>query len=295
MDFNSIVFPAPTEDKYNELLHSEEIIFIPKTKKDGTKYHIPCLYQESTKNKDTNKLFIYFHGNAEDIFNATSNISVIRGSLPFNTVSMEYPGYSIYYDDKNAETIEDDCLTIYDFFVNKLKIKEKDIVICGRSIGTGPATFLASKRKPSALILISPIKSIRDTAKSILGFMRFMVKDRFNNYERIQNVTCPLLIIHGQKDSLIPYQDSILLTEKTGGPYELILPQHMNHNDVHIYDDFLEPITNFLKSHQMLNIKTDQKIIIPEDYYLLPDYLKDRNSLSNKDYTSQIVRKVLKI
>lgn len=125
--------------------------------------------------------------------------------------------------------------------------------------------------------------------------MRFMVKDRFNNYERIQNVTCPLLIIHGQKDSLIPYQDSILLTEKTGGPYELILPQHMNHNDVHIYDDFLEPITNFLKSHQMLNIKTDQKIIIPEDYYLLPDYLKDRNSLSNKDYTSQIVRKVLKI
>ncbi len=47
------------------------------------------------------------------------------------------------------------------------------------------------------------------------------------------------MLIHGQKDSLISFEKSIQLTERTGGPYELILPENMNHNDVHIYDDFL--------------------------------------------------------
>ena len=177
---------------------------------------------------------------------------------------MEYPGYSIYYSEKSAETIEEDSLILFDFLTNECKINNKDIIVCGRSIGTGPATYLASKRKPGALILISPIKSLRDTVKNLIGPLQYLVRNRFNNYERISEVTCPLLIIHGQKDSLIPFEDSIKLCEKTAGPYELVLPENMNHNDVHIYDDFFEPIQSFLKRHNMLNFK--EKEINIEDF-----------------------------
>ena len=295
MDFNSIIFPAPCDDKYSQINKNlNNLLFVPKHKEDKRLFHIPCMYQPSKKTTITNKIFLYFHGNAEDIFNATNNVGVINATLPFNTICMEYPGYSIYYEEKSAETIESDSLALFDFLTNECQVNNKDIVICGRSIGTGPATYLASQRKPGALILISPIKSIKDTVKNLIGPMQYFIRDRFNNYERISGVTCPLLIIHGQKDSLIPYEDSIKLSERTSGPYELILPENMNHNDVQIYDDFLEPISSFLKRHHMLNYKKE-KVNIDHKFFELPDYLKDKGDLSNNDMVSNFVRKLLKI
>ena len=295
MDFNSILFPAPTDDKYDQINnHKGNLLFVPKKTSDNNISYIPCMYHDSKNVKETNKLFLYFHGNAEDIFNATNNVDIINSSLPFNTICMEYPGYSIYYEKKSAETIENDSLALFDFLTNECKYNNKDIILCGRSIGTGPATYLASKRKPGALILISPIKSIKDTVKNIIGPVQYLVRDRFNNYERISDVTCPLLIIHGQKDSLIPYEDAIKLSEKTGGPYELILPEEMSHNDVQLYDDFLEPISNFLNRHHMINYKSE-KIIIDKKYFQFPNYLINKGDLSNHDLISNLVRKILKI
>ncbi len=91
MDLNSIIFPAPTEDKTFELYrYKDEIIFIPKQLKDGKTFHIPCLLQRAKRKSDSNKYLFYFHGNAEDIFNSTSNLDMIRNSLPvskyFNTI-----------------------------------------------------------------------------------------------------------------------------------------------------------------------------------------------------------------
>ena len=294
MDFNSIVFPAPTEDKYEELTRrKDKILFIPKQLNNGKQFHIPCYYQRNENQLNSNKFFLYFHGNAEDIFTSISNLTQIKSNLPYHIISIEYPGYSVYYQEKNAKTTEEDSLIVFDFLVNECKVDPKNIVLCGRSIGTGVATYLASQRKPGALILISPIKSIQDTAKSILGFMKFIISDRYNNYERIKNVTCPLLIIHGQRDSLIPYEDSIELAERTSGPYELILPEQMNHNEVNIYDDFLVPITNFLKRHNLYKF-SNSKYNLSERYFITPPYLKE-GTWSNKDNTSMLIRKLLKI
>ena len=81
---NSIIFPAPTDDKTFELYrYKEEIIFVPKVLEDGSTFHIPCLVQQSKK-KNSNKYLFYFHGNAEDIFNSTSNLDILRNALPVN-------------------------------------------------------------------------------------------------------------------------------------------------------------------------------------------------------------------
>ena len=183
---------------------------------------------------------------------------------------------------------------MYDFFTQELGIQAKDIVICGRSIGTGPAVYLAANRNPGALILISPFKSIRETANSIIGVLKFLVADRFQNYEIISQCTCPLLIIHGQKDNLIPFSHSIDLSQKTGGPYELILPEDMDHNEFNLYEDFLEPISNFLKRHNLVQIINTNKIEIDKSLFVSPDYLLDPVNLNTKDYTSKILRKMLK-
>jgi hypothetical protein len=83
MNLNSIIFPAPTEDKTHELYrYKDELIYIPKMTENGEIYHIPCLMQESKKYVNSNKYLFYFHGNAEDIFNSTNNLEILRNALP---------------------------------------------------------------------------------------------------------------------------------------------------------------------------------------------------------------------
>lgn len=70
---------------------------------------------------------------------------------------------------------------MFDYFVEVLNCKPADIVICGRSIGSGPAVYLSANRNPGALILISPFISIRETVGSLIGgFMKYLVADRYS-------------------------------------------------------------------------------------------------------------------
>ena len=68
-----------------------------------------------------------------------------------------------------------------------MKYDQKDVILFGRSMGTGPASYLGSVSNPAALILLSPYTSLRDAVKSLLGVIPSMlVKDRFLNIEYIK-------------------------------------------------------------------------------------------------------------
>lgn len=192
--------------------------------------------------------------------------------------------------------IENDALLVFDYFTNSIGINEKDIVVCGRSIGSGPAVHLASNRNPGALILISPFKSIQETAGTILGLFSFIVKNRFDNLSKMKKVTCPLLLIHGQLDNLIPFSHSLELAKKTSGPYDLLIPEGMDHNEFDLYEDYIEPINMFLKRNYLLLSEISERIIIKPELFDIPDYLIDPNEqIKKKDYMSKFLRKILKI
>lgn len=187
-------------------------------------------------------------------------------------------------------------MIVFDYFVYNLGVSAKDIIICGRSIGSGPAVYLSANRKPSALILISPFKSIQETAASIVGIFKFLIADRFKNYELISKVTCPTLFIHGQNDNLISFSHSIDLSKRCSGPYELILPEDMDHNDFNVYDDFLEPIMSFLKRHNLSSSSNNKTVTIPSELFSIPIYMQETTEkLKNTDYVSSFIRKLLKI
>ena len=59
-------------------------------------------------------------------------------------MAVEYPSYGIYQDKEcSADKIKQDAITVFKYILNSLKIKEKNVIVFGRSIGTGPACFLA--------------------------------------------------------------------------------------------------------------------------------------------------------
>jgi fermentation-respiration switch protein FrsA (DUF1100 family) len=85
-------------------------------------------------------------------------------------------------------------------------LKDKDILIFGRSIGTGPATYIAAHNSPGALILMSPYTSIKNIVRNKVGWLSFLVAEHFDNIKLMPKVVCPTFIVHGQKDSLIPFE-----------------------------------------------------------------------------------------
>lgn len=147
---------------------------------------------------------------------------------------MEYPGYGLYCGTTNSDQILYDALRVYDHLTQVLGVDESDIIVLGRSIGCSPACFLGKERHPCCMILMSPFKSIKEIAKDMVGwFLAMAIADRFKNIEVIREVKCPVLIIHGQKDRLIPYSHAQDLHDACiSSQYcKLVLPPTMDHND----------------------------------------------------------------
>lgn len=115
-----------------------------------------------------------------------------------------YQRYNDYVFESNEENILDDSLYIYDYLNKVIGIEEKNIIIFGRSMGSGPATHVASKRNPACLLLMSAFKSIRAIAQDQAGsILQYLIQDRFRNVEKISSVKSPTFLIHGMKDKLI--------------------------------------------------------------------------------------------
>ncbi len=124
-------------------------------------------------------------------------------------VAVEYPGYGIYKGTPNESKILEDAEAVYDYFVTNLKVDPQDVIIFGRSIGSGPSSYLASKKNIGALVLMSAFTSIRSVVKDLAGsWATYLIKERFDNLNAISKVTCPTFIVHGQSDTLIPFNHS---------------------------------------------------------------------------------------
>lgn len=99
----------------------------------------------------------------------------------------------------------EDALAVFDFAVEVLKVNPKDIFLYGRSIGCGMAAHVARYRSPSFIIMMSPFKTLQEAATAVVGrFLSWMLAERFDNLECLKHVKSPVMIIHGQKDELIP-------------------------------------------------------------------------------------------
>jgi esterase/lipase len=293
MEFNSIVFPRPFFSSNIISNYEEELLFIPKSNSEDKSSiqnsHIPCLFIKD-HNSHSKNIIIMFHGNAEDIFGARCMGDTLVQKLRMNVLIVEYPSYSIYFSEPSADEVLNNTIIIYDFVKNKFNVEDKNIHIFGRSIGTSPAIYLASKRKPNALITISAFTSIKAVAHNLVGFLKILVKERLTSIDYIKNVTCPIIFIHGQKDPLIPFKETILLKDNCDCPFEVVLPINMTHNDFDIDEDIIEPIANFLGKNCSIdkgknNFEENEEI---KNYFKIPEYIKntiDKNK-NNHNYVN---------
>ena len=125
---------------------------------------------------------------------------------------MEYPGYSIYPGEPTEDAILQDIEPVWNFVTKIMNFENEDILVMGRSIGSGPASHFASQNNCGALVLISAFTSLKCVTKYNFGSIASsLVNQRFDNQAKMPFVKCPCLFIHGKEDTLIPFEQSKLL------------------------------------------------------------------------------------
>lgn len=160
-------------------------------------------------------------------------------------VSWEYAGYGPRHAEyPSAESMRRDIVALYDYM---RKEWFEPVYVFGHSIGTGPAAWLAWQRADlSGCILQSPYTSIGDIAWENWWLPCPAI---FDNLTAIQNTRAPLLLIHGEDDTLIPIAHSVKLGEAAllAKSRKLVRCKGSTHNDWDIEYDVIDPVHSFLK------------------------------------------------
>jgi hypothetical protein len=189
---------------------------------------------------------LYLKGNSKSI-KGWGKFAVDFTRHNYNVIMVDYRGFGKSTGRRSQKAIKRDLQVVY----NKIKEQttEDRMIIYGRSLGSGFATKLASTNHPRLLILDAPYYSLTKVAARYLPFMPFSVLMKYPlpTYKWIKYVQCPIHIIHGTNDKLIPFKTSIKLSKvnpKLTKLHSVIGGGHKNLNNFESYHAMLDEIIN---------------------------------------------------
>lgn len=214
--------------------YADRMIFLPQPSsyEDGpnilkiktkTGTQISALYFPDPK---AEFIIIYSHGNAEDI--GDIRFLLERFNLNgFSVFAYDYQGYGTSGGRPSVTKAYQDIEATYQYIIDQLNIPPNRIIAMGRSIGSAVATHLASQHQIAGLILESPLTS----AFRVITHIPLFPIDKFNNLRNIKKIDCPVLIIHGTDDRIIPIWHGRKLFEKANEPKFNLWVKNAGHND----------------------------------------------------------------
>ena len=189
---------------------------------------------------------LYLKGNSKSI-KGWGKFAVDFTRHNFNVFMVDYRGFGKSTGRRSQKAIKRDLQVVY----NKLKelVDEKYIILYGRSLGSGFAAKLASMNDPRMLILDAPYYSLTKVTARYMPFMPLSVLMKYPlpTYKWLKYVRCPIHIIHGTNDKLIPYKTSVKLSKvnpKLTKLHTVIGGGHKNLNNFESYHSMLDDILN---------------------------------------------------
>ncbi len=148
------------------------------------------------------KLVMYFHGNGGNLTALGAQLKVFE-KLEVGYLAVDYRGFGQSQGDPSEAGLYLDAEATYRKAV-ELGYPPHRMVIFGRSLGGGVATYLAAREPAAGLVLESTFTSVQDVARRTHGAGAAALVSGFPSLERMPEIQMPTLIIHGDKDTTIP-------------------------------------------------------------------------------------------
>ncbi|CRH03145.1 alpha/beta hydrolase, putative [Plasmodium relictum] len=288
-------------DETFEIFNKEENIKSLKNKK------FPALFLYFSKELKTKHTIIYFHSNSCDLGQIYEELLHLQGHLHANILAIEYVGFGLCYleGSSNQYNINRRALAAYNFLIN-LNMKSENILLFGRSIGTGVATKLVYNLKllgknVGGIILHAPFISIEKLVEDYFSYSSYFIENIYDNFKNLQIISnnndsdIPLLLIHGKEDEIIGVSHSEFLMKNLNNKYKnASYPNDSYHNYYYVIDDLGIPIKTFLETSSKSQYQKSIDIVIPK-VFLQKETTKEIINHLNENTTEEKLEKKIKI
>lgn len=192
---------------------------------------------------------LYSHGNAIDLGQLYPILEEIR-SMGFSVFAYDYHGYGLSSGSPSEEKTYSDMDTAYRYLTTQLKTKPENIIALGQSLGGAVSADLASREPLGGLI----IESSFVTAYRVLTRVPLLPFDQYKTIKKIKQVQCPVLIIHGKNDQVIPFWHGERLFAQANKPKQKFWVDNAGHNNLlqladRSYEKALQKFISLIESY----------------------------------------------
>jgi hypothetical protein len=218
------------------LPEAEEVVLDSSGGERVIVWHIPP--------RGENPVVLYFHGNGGSLRWRVDRFRALTADGT-GLIALSYRGYGGSSGRPTEKGLIDDALAAYAFAAARYPASR--LALWGESLGTGVAVALAAQKPVGRIVLESPFTSIADIAAQIYWFfpVRLLIKDSFRSDLLIGTVTAPFLILHGDKDSIVPITLGDQLYKLITAPKRFVRFPGAGHNELAAYGA-LEAAKQFL-------------------------------------------------
>ncbi|GJQ12075.1 hypothetical protein GpartN1_g3866.t1 [Galdieria partita] len=247
--YSHLVFRPPVPASYT---HEDFPITWIETKQNT---FFPCTFIEQTNAYFT---LLFSHGNGEDLGNAVSYLNHLCSVLKVNALAYDYTGYGLATGKPSEEACYANVEAAYLHLVNERNIPPERIIVFGRSLGSAPSIHIAWLKPVRGLILVSPLSScirvVRPRLHMTLPF------DMFVNIHKISLVRCPVLIVHGCRDQVVPFSNGLDLYKRCRLAVDPLWITDGGHNNLELHhrEVMIERYQRFLDYIEKRPFGTDQ-------------------------------------
>jgi len=177
---------------------------------------------------------LWLHGNGGNISHRLDLLERLYRSLGASFLLFDYHGYGRSGGSPSEETMYADARAAAAYLRSRPDTADDRIVYFGKSLGTAVAVQLAIEEPPDRLVLQSGFTSIQDVASWRVPVLPLgaLLHTRFPTIERVDRVRAPILVIHGDRDAVVPLAHGRLLYEAAAAPRCLLIIEGAGHDDV---------------------------------------------------------------
>jgi len=178
---------------------------------------------------------LFCHGNAGNLTHRAENVALLaeRG---LDVLVFDYRGYGRSEGRPSEQGLYRDAEAAWRYLVVERGIEPGRIVIFGRSLGAAVALRTALERPAAGLIMEGAFESVPAMARHKLPFLPlwFLARNKFDNIRRVAALRVPLLMLHGEKDEMIPLRQARAVYEAAPEPKAFHMIQGASHNDTYV-------------------------------------------------------------
>jgi fermentation-respiration switch protein FrsA (DUF1100 family) len=181
---------------------------------------------------------VFFHGNGGNL-SLWLDILIELHRRGFSVLAVDYRGYGASTGRPSEQGLYADADAALRTFNERLRRAEAPVVYWGRSIGAAVAAYAVSVQPPDAVVLETPMPDVRSVLRTnpVLWALSFLSSYRFPTSRFLAGYRGPLLVVHGDRDSIVPFGAGRQVYERAPSSHKQFLAiSGADHNDLHVVD-----------------------------------------------------------